>query len=385
MRLLECQAKQLLVEHGIRVPKSTLLTLGERSCWQEIGFPVVLKAQVPSGGRFKAGGIRFASDRSEAEREAQALLSAPIRGQVPHALLVEERVAAEKELYLAFTIDRLERRALGMASSAGGVDVEAATAANPGAIVTRYLDWHVGLRDYQVRALVKGLRVNEQVDQLKAVIWGMHCLLRSMDALLVEINPLAVDRDGPIALDAKVLLDPKAEFRHAATVSGLREEQMRLLGNHCEAEMFSMRGVTFVPLPGDIAVISDGAGTGMLTLDLIQAFGGHPADFYELGGVAGEESIRQALDHVRANPRVKVVLVSLIGGLTRMDHVADGISVHMGACCNPVPLVVRMCGTMAHVGSETLRRLGLEVYEDLEEAATRAVALTRGGHGDSRR
>jgi succinyl-CoA synthetase beta subunit len=203
----------------------------------------------------------------------------------------------------------------------------------------------------------------------------MFAIFYGYDASLIEINPLAVTPDGLAALDAKILLDDKAEYHHSELFARLKEEQEKLTK---KKETRSQRlaeelGVTYVPLEGEVALISDGAGTGMLTLDLICDAGGKPANFCELGGLAGTESMQQALEVVLANSKAKVLLISLIGGLTRMDEVAEGIVNYLKEHTVKIPLIVRMCGTKEDVGRAMLCEVGIETVADLPEAVRIAV------------
>jgi succinyl-CoA synthetase beta subunit len=376
VRLYEFQAKRLLAEYGIPVPDSTLLR--SAADLGGLAFPLVLKVQIPAGGRGKAGGVRMASDAAAARALAEELLGSEIGGHSVRAVLAEAKADVRREIYLALLLDRRTNRPVVMASAAGGVDIEQVARQTPERIVRKPIDPCVGLPSYTARFLGKALRIQD-LAALSAILQGMYSLLGACDATLVEINPLAETPDGLLALDAKIVLDDKAAYRHVAQFASLREEQRSL--SHVEksrAEQLAQeRGITYVPLPGGVGLISDGAGTGMLTLDLIRDAGGRGANFCEMGGHADATVMCQAMEVVLANPRVKALLISLIGGLTRMDEMADGIVRHLEQYGTAVPLVVRMCGTQEEVGKATLRRVGIEPYDDLGAAVQRAVDLAR--------
>ena len=377
MRLVEFQAKRIFSEHGIPVPKNILL---ESSVdLENLPYPVVLKAQVPVGGRGKAGAIKTVSDANEAAAVLDELLSIRIKGNPVQAVLAEKKVEVQKELYLAILIDKRAGLPVIMASAAGGIDIEQVARESPERIVKKHIDPSIGLSDYTVRYLAKRIGVEEHLRDFAKLTYSLFDIFQSYDGTLVEINPLAVTATGLIALDAKIVLDDKAAYRHGDLFGKLKAEQTwpGRDGRSRSEELAEEKGITYVPLGGDVGMISDGAGTGMLTLDLIQDAGGQAANFCELGGQAGTESVRQALEVVLANPQVKVLLISLIGGLTRMDDVADGIVRYLEQHGRAVPLVIRMCGTQEKVGKEKLRAVGIEAFEDLEETVRAAVKLAK--------
>jgi succinyl-CoA synthetase beta subunit len=219
----------------------------------------------------------------------------------------------------------------------------------------------------------------EDVAGLGAIIRQMYAILQAYDATLVEINPLAETPNGLVALDAKVVLDDKAVYRHADLFATLRDEHRGLdRTERTRAEQLAEeRDITYVLLDGDIGLIADGAGTGMLTLDLIQDAGGQAANFCEMGGLANAETMRQSIEVVLANPQVKALLITLIGGLTRMDEMADGIAQYLKQNEAPVPMVIRMCGTQEEVGKATLRKVGVDTFDDLTAAVQRVVGMAR--------
>jgi len=376
MRLLEFQAKRILAQHDIPVPKGTLLT--STADVAELTLPAVLKAQVPVGGRGKAGGIRVVESMDEATSVAGELLSADIKGHAVRALLAEEKTEILNEIYLAVLYDKQANGPMVMASAAGGVDIEQVAKETPDRIVKKRVDPFIGLQPYTVRYLAQALGINDLAG-FGALVRQMFAVLQACDATLVEINPLAVTPAGLVALDAKMVLDDKAAYRHTELFAELREEQNKLDRKELtRAEQLAKeRDITYVLLDGDIGLIADGAGTGMLSLDLVQDAGGRPANFCEMGGLANADTMCQSIEVVLANPKVKALLITLIGGLTRMDHMADGIAQYLQRQEAPVPMVVRMCGTQEEVGKATLQQVGVEPLDDLAQAVAAVVKLAK--------
>jgi succinyl-CoA synthetase beta subunit len=377
MRLLEFQAKRIFAEHGIPVPSSRLL----RSPLDVAGLPLpaVLKAQVPVGGRGKAGGIQIAEEEKEVKAIIEELLSSDIRGHSVQAALAEEKTEVVREIYLAVLFDKRANLPMVMAGAAGGIDIEEVARQSPEQIVSKHIDPFIGLQSYTVRHVAKAVGIDD-LTGFGAILERMCAILKTYDATLVEINPLAETPNGLVALDAKMVLDDKAAYRHPELFAGLREERKELdKTERTRAEQLATeRDITYVLLDGDVGLIADGAGTGMLTLDLIQDAGGHAANFCEMGGLADAEIMRQSIEVVLANPRVKALLITLIGGLTRMDEMADGIIQYLKQNEASVPMVIRMCGTREEVGKATLQEVGIDTFDDLTEAVRGVVALAGG-------
>jgi succinyl-CoA synthetase beta subunit len=377
MRLLEFQAKRIFSRHGIPVPKSSLIT--SPSDVATLFYPAVLKAQVAVGGRGKSDAIRVVESASEAAVAIECLLGSTVKGHRVQAVLAEEKITIEKELYLAVLIDKVAKLPMLLATDAGGMDIERIGRDSPERIIRKHAPVAGDLPAYVLSYLAQRLLVKDRKAELSKIIEGMFAIFYGYDASLVEINPLAVTPDGLCALDAKILLDDKAEHHHSELFSHLKEEQNDLTKQKTSRSqrLAEELGVTYVPLEGEVGLISDGAGTGMLALDLICDAQGRPANFCELGGLAGAESMKQALEVVLANPKAKVLLISLIGGLTRMDEVAEGILDYLKGHSVKIPLIVRMYGTKEDVGRAMLREAGIETVTDLPEAVQIAVAGAR--------
>jgi succinyl-CoA synthetase beta subunit len=376
MRLLEFQAKQVFAQYGIPVPQGRLVT--RPADVVGVKFPAVLKAQVAAGGRGKAGGIRAVDTAEEAAAAVEELLGKSIKGCPVSALLAEEKLPIAHEYYVAVLFDKQTNAPLVMASAAGGVDIEQVARETPEKIVRRKVDLFLGLQKFTPRFIAKKLGIGD-VEGFTAIVERLYKILLECDAILVEINPLVETPHGLVALDAKLLLDDRAEIRHAEWYARLRQEQDELdRAPKTPAERLATeRGITYITLDGDIAMIADGAGTGMLTLDMIRDEGGQAANFCEMGGLANGKIMNEAMEAVLANPRAKVLLVTLIGGLTRMDEIADGIAQYVSAHGRTVPMVVRMCGTQEEVGKATLKAVGIDTFDDMAKAVYAAVVMAR--------
>jgi succinyl-CoA synthetase beta subunit len=373
MRLLEFQAKRILTEYGIPVPQSVLMISPEDL--RKVSFPAVLKAQLPIGGRGKAGAIRIARGAEEGASMIRDLFSATVKGYPVEAILAEELIDVQKELYVAYLIDKQANLPLLMASVGGGVEIEEVSKKTPEQIVKRYVDPFLGIQDFLVRPLAKALKVDD-FQSFRKLVETMVRIFHEKDATLVEINPLAMTTKGLVALDAKILLDDKAAYRQQDFFKTLQAEQKQLDKRvKTRPEQLAERtGITYVPLDGDVGMIADGAGTGMLTIDLIHLYGGRAANFCEMGGLSNADTMEKSIDVILSNPRVKVLLIGLIGGMTRMDEMADGIVQYVKKAGQTLPIVVRMCGTKADIGKARLKEVGIEAYEDLSAAVQNAVS-----------
>jgi succinyl-CoA synthetase beta subunit len=374
MRLLEWQAKQLFAEHNIPIPASVLAASVDEL--DGVAYPAVMKAQVPIGGRGKAGAVRLVKSLSEAREELERLFNLDVKGYIPRSVLLEQPVEIQREVYLSLLYDRVTNQPMIIASPMGGVDIEQVARETPEQIIKLPVDLFLGLKGFMVRYLSKHLGLSGNMD-LETVLRGMMAILVQHDARLIEINPLAETENGLLALDAKLELDDKASDRQAALFERLRGEQTYILKKEATpAERMAQEyGVKYVTLDGNVGIITDGAGTGMLTLDLVSDEGGRPANFCELGGFASPDMAYNAIQVVLANPNVKVLLITLIGGLTRMDEMAEGIARYLRENQQKAPLVVRMCGTKEEEGIELLRQVGQDIHNDINAAVKEAVRM----------
>jgi succinyl-CoA synthetase beta subunit len=389
MDLLEYQGKQLFARHGIPVPEGRhARTVDEAvEAAKELGFPVVVKAQVQIGGRGKAGGIKLAEDAEAAREHADAILGMDLRGFTVRELWVERASQIEVELYASIIFDRAAKRPLLMLSTRGGMDIEALAEDDPGAIATLHVDPLLGFQDFHGRRLSYAARVpDDLVRAVGAFLHRLYGAFVSEEATLMEVNPLIVAAAGgtegkafgPIAaLDAKVTLDDSALFRHPDN-AGLRDPS----AEDAQERMAKERGLTYVSLDGDIGILGNGAGLVMSTLDVVAQYGGEPANFLDAGGGSRAEAITSAVEVILANARVKAVLFNIFGGITRCDEVARGLIEAFRQIEPQVPFVVRLDGTNDVEGRRILAEAALpnvHAATTMNEAAERVVALAREG------
>lgn len=378
MKVHEHQAKAILSRGGVPVPEGGVATTPQdaRQIADDLGGRSVVKAQVHAGGRGKAGGIRIVSSAAEAERAAASMLGTRLvtsqtgsEGAPVDAVLVEEALEVERELYVGVVIDGAAEGVVFIVSEAGGVDIEEVAERTPERVLRVSVDPMLGLQPYQGRKLAYGLNVDpELVRPIAEMMGSLYKVFESHDCSLAEINPLVITRDGRVlAADAKLSFDDDALFRHP-DLQGLRDpEQEDAL--EAQARMFD---VIYVKLDGDVGCIVNGAGLAMATMDVISAVGAAPANFLDVGGRADEEKVAQALKIILSDPRVTRVLVNIFGGILRCDIVARGILMAAEATPHAVrPMVVRMLGTNAQEAHALLAESGLDVtiVSDLTEVA----------------
>ena len=373
MKLYEFQGKSLFREAGIPVPKGAVVTASDRS---GLFAPSAVKAQVLSGGRGKAGGVLLASTMDEAKKAADSILSMELKGEPVKAVLVEEKMNIRAEYYLAVTFDGEAGTPLFMASASGGMDIESVAEHTPEKILKLPVDPLWGLTDYKIREMADflGYENKKEFASFARKLWN---LFREKEAVLVEINPLVVTDSGLVALDSKIEIDDDAKPRLKDLFEQNLSEQARITGKEADADHGT---ITYVPLDGNVGLISDGAGTGMVTLDLIKDFGGSAADFCEMGGLTSPEVMYSAMDQVFSDKKdIRSLLVVLIGGFNRMDEMAEGITSYLRDHSVSIPLVVRLCGTMEEEGKTIMKEAGLPVYDDLRTAVADAVRFAAGG------
>ena len=377
MKLHEFQAKQLLADAGIPVPRGGVAYSPEEAAAvaTSLGGKVVVKAQVQVGGRGKAGGIKVAKNAAEARTQAGALLGHELKGLRVEKVLVEEAASIARELYLGVTLDRARRRPVVMLSTVGGIDIEEVAASHPEAIARGWPDPLLGLQPFEARGLAFAAGVPAaQRDAVVEVMRRLYAVFVAKDCTLAEINPLFVVADGSlVAGDAKVDVDDNALFRQP--VLAAMKEITALDANEEKARAI---GFSYVRLDGDVGIIGNGAGLVMATLDAVKLAGGEAANFLDVGGGAKEEVVKAALEIVLSDERVRSVLINIFGGITRGDEVAKGILDVLAEMKPRVPLVVRLSGTRAAEGRALLQGKPLVSRATMDEAAAEAVRLTRG-------
>ncbi len=379
MDLLEYQGKQLFARHGVPVPSGAPATTVEEAvaAADEIGYPCVVKAQVLIGGRGKAGGIKVAADRGEAEVHATAILGLDIRGFTVHELWVEAASEIAEEYYASIVFDRSAKAPLLMLSTQGGMDIEEVADRDPGAIARLHVDPLVGFQPFHGRRLAYEAGVAADVVRpIGALLARLYDAFTAEEALLVEVNPLVVLADRSVkALDAKVTLDDNSLFRHPDNAE-LRD----VAGEDEQERMARERDLTYVKLDGDIGILGNGAGLVMSTLDVVAQAGGSPANFLDAGGGSKAEAIVSAVEVILSDEKVKAVLFNIFGGITRCDEVARGLVEAFAVVEPTVPFVVRLDGTNDEEGRRILAEAQLpNVYTaaTMNEAAERVVELAR--------
>jgi succinyl-CoA synthetase beta subunit len=362
VRLFEYQAKDLFKAYGIRVPKSVNANdlSAVKDAFSKLNHPVALKAQVLAGGRGKAGGISIVDDPEKAQLEARRIFGLSIGGEKPSAILVEESFPHDSEMYLSFSLDRGDRAFVAIAASAGGIEVESMS----GKVIRKLpLDGIDGKFASEVASLLK---LNDpQAEHFTSVLLSLEKLGREKECELAEINPLAVGKDGSLmALDAKVIIDDNALFRHPEFAKLHPEDEF-------EGEA-SRQGFAFVRLDGDVAVVGNGAGLVLSTLDLVGDAGGDPACFLDLGGGAQQDRIEAALRLVNRLPGVDRILINIYGGITRTTDVAAGITRVLGE--GPVkPVYARVSGAEEEEARKLLEGTPVRLFRSAPEAVAAVV------------
>jgi succinyl-CoA synthetase beta subunit len=358
MDLLEYQGKQLFRKHGVPVPDGahadSIRDAVEAA--EALGFPVVIKAQVQIGGRGKAGGIKLAKDRDEAERHAEAILGMDIRGFTVHELYVERASSIAEEYYAAIVFDRSAKKPMAMLSRMGGMDVEEVAERDPEAMRMLHVDPLIGFQDFHGRRLAFEARIPaDLIRPVGGMLARLYDVFVEEDATLVEVNPLLVtDEREVIALDAKVTVDGNALYRHP-DVAELRD----LSAEDPQERMAKERGLTYVKLDGNIGILGNGAGLVMSTLDVVAQAGGRPANFLDAGGGSKAEAITNAVEVILSDEKVSAVLFNIFGGITRCDEVAKGLIEAFRQIEPDVPFVVRLDGTNDEEGRRLLAEANL--------------------------
>jgi succinyl-CoA synthetase beta subunit len=358
MDLLEYQGKQLFARHGVPVPTGTPATTVEEAvaAADEIGYPCVVKAQVQVGGRGKAGGIKVAQNRQEAEEHAKNILGMDIKGHTVHEVWIEAASDIASEYYASIVFDRSAKRPLVMLSTQGGMDIEEVADRDPTAIARLHVDPLLGFQDFHGRRLAFEAGVDADVVRpIGAMLTKLYDAFVGEEAMLVEVNPLIVTPEREVkALDAKVTLDDNSLFRHPDNAA------LRNVAAEDEQErMARERGLTYVKLDGNIGILGNGAGLVMSTLDVVAQAGGEPANFLDAGGGSRAEAITQAVEVILSNPNVTAVLFNIFGGITRGDEVAKGLIEAFDQIKPTVPFVVRLDGTNDVEGRRLLAEANL--------------------------
>ena len=378
MDLYEYQGKELFRRFGIPVSDGRLATSPEeaRTAAQELGGPVVVKAQVLTGGRGKAGGVKLAENAADAEQKARDILGLDIRGHVVRKLWIEQASEIAKEYYLSVTFDRGAKKPLFMLTTEGGIEIEQVAEEHPEALARLHIDPLEGFQPYQGRRLIYGARIDDASEQkqILAIVEKLYRCFVECDAMLCEINPLIVTPAGEVrALDSKFTVDDSALFRHPDIA------EMRDVEAADPQERFAReKGVTYVKLNGDVGILGNGAGLSMSTVDVVVVAGGRPANFCDLGGGGDAQGVVDALEVITSDEQVRSIFFNIFGGITRCDEVARGILAALDQMRIELPIVVRLDGTNAEEGRGLLAEAApssLHVEPTMLEAAHKAVEL----------
>jgi succinyl-CoA synthetase beta subunit len=392
MKIHEYQAKQIFARYGVPIPKGEpafkleeVAPIAER-LQKETGSPVVVvKAQIHAGGRGKGGGVKVAkSGAAEATSLASKILGMQLvtkqtgpEGQKVRRLYIEQGLDIERELYLAFLVDRERRRIAIMASTEGGMDIEEVAHSTPEKIVTVHVDPVLGLAGYQARQLAfsLGLTAKETQRHFIGLLGSLYKLFLAEDCSMLEINPLVITGSGGVvALDAKVTFDDNAEFRHKEW------NELRDIDEEDPVELEAKRyGLSYVSLDGDIGCLVNGAGLAMSTMDIITHYGGSPANFLDVGGGASKEQVTQAFRMILSSSKVRGIFVNIFGGIMRCDIIAEGVVAATKELGLRVPLVVRLEGSNVEAGKKILEESGLAIQSasSMGDGAKKIVAATR--------
>jgi succinyl-CoA synthetase beta subunit len=382
MKIHEYQGKELLRRFDVKVPRGVVAkTVAEaEAAANQLGLPVVVKAQIHAGGRGKGGGVKLARTPEDVKTIAGQILGMTLvthqtgpEGRVVHTLLIEEGLKIKQEFYLGMLLDRATSKLVFMASAAGGMDIEEVAAHTPEKILKEYIDPAVGFQAFQARRLAIGLELApELIGKAAKFMLNLARAYEALDASLLEINPFLLTEDGELyVLDAKLNFDDNALYRHKefAELRDLNEEAPLEI----EASKFDLN---YIKLDGNIACMVNGAGLAMATMDIIKLAGGEPANFLDVGGGASQERVENAFRILLADPNVKAVLVNIFGGIVRCDMVARGVVEAARNLGVQVPVVVRLEGTNVEEGQQVLKESGLNflVANGMKDAAEKAVA-----------
>jgi len=385
MNIHEFQAKALFREYGIPVPEGEVARTVDgivRIAKDLGGDRWVVKAQVHAGGRGKAGGVKVVDSLEQVEHEAEKLLGSQLvtgqsgpSGQPVDQILLEMPTDIDRELYLGMLVDRAQERVVIMASAAGGMDIEEVAREHPEKLYTLYIDPVVGLQAYQCRQVIFALGLAEHAKAMTGIMQSLYRLFIEKDVSLVEINPLVVNPQGLMAIDAKINFDENALYRHKhkSSLRDIRQEDEKEAQAHAH-------GLSYVSLDGDIACMVNGAGLAMATMDMIKHFGAEPANFLDVGGGTTAEKVAEAFKIILSDSKVKAILVNIFGGIVRCDLIAEGIIKAVKEVSISVPVVVRLEGTNVEQGQKLLAESDLSIIAavDLDDAARKAVAAARG-------
>ena len=374
MKIHEYQAKEIFASYEIPVTKEILCyTVGEvQEAAAQLGFPVVVKAQVLTGGRGKAGGVKLARTAEDAKAAAETIIGMDIKGYTVEKVLVAQGVKFVSEIYVGITIDRNSKSAILMASREGGVEIEEVAKVNPEAILKFAIDPDLGMAPFVARKIAYSLFDDQKLaNQAADLFKKLYKVFIDTDASLVEINPLVITADGNLlALDGKMNFDDNALYRQPAILA---------LNEPSEDELKEItakdKGLSYIRLDGSIGCMVNGAGLAMATMDMIKLYGGEPANFLDIGGSSNPQKVIEAMNLILSDSNVKVIMINIFGGITRCDDVAKGLIAALEQIKIKIPIVIRLSGTNSKEGLEILRNANLPTVETMSQAAEKAIKL----------
>lgn len=373
MDLYEYQAKELLREANITTPREINCTTVDdaQTTSAQIGLPVVIKAQVKCGGRGKAGGIKVAHTTDEVKLYADEILNMQIKGFPVKSILISECVTIEKELYLSITIDRKLKSLIFILSREGGVEIEEIHKKSPELIIKQKIDTFLETPHFVAKEMARELSNNYDITiQIEEIIIQLYKALKKFDATLIEINPLVITDKGVVsALDAKISIDNNALYR---------QQELIKYRDPSESEIIELEakehGLSYVKLDGNIGCIVNGAGLAMATMDMIELYGGSPANFLDIGGSSNPNKVYWAMKYLTDSPNVKAIMINIFGGITRCDDVAAGLIKAFKKIDIKIPVTIRLAGTNSEEGIEMLKEQGLSTVSTMSEAAEKTLA-----------
>ena len=372
MKIHEYQAKEIFANYQLPVTREVLCYTTEEvlKATEKLGFPAVVKAQVLTGGRGLAGGVKLVKSAAEAKEVADKILGMDIKGYTVEKVLVAEGIKFHSEVYVGLTIDRNSKSVILMASKEGGVEIEEVAKENPDAILKYPIDASIGMPDFLARKIAFRLFDDfTLVRQAASIFQKMYQICLDTDASLVEINPLVITDDNQlIALDGKMNFDENALYRQKEIELLLEFDENEQKENEAKE-----KGLSYIRLDGNIGYMVNGAGLAMATMDMIKMYGGNPANFLDIGGSSNPQKVIDAMNLILSDENVKVVMINIFGGITRCDDVARGLIAALEQMDVQVPIVVRLSGTNAKEGLEILRNTDLTVVESMTDAAKKAI------------
>jgi len=371
MKIYEYEAKKIFKKEGIPIPEGQVIARSEEAFEfvKNIDKEVVIKSQVHVGGRGKAGGIKFAKTADEAKEKANKLIGSKLKGELIKKVLIETKQSIKQEFYVGISLDRSKKKSVLIFSPSGGMDIEEVSRKHPERIEKIYFDPILGLQGYHLNCILKFLDTNlVNVKQLKKIIYALYKIYEKYDCMIVEINPLVLLENGDfMALDGKLQMDDNAKYRQEELMTYWDEAKEDLL------ELDAQRaGFTAIKMKGNIAVISNGSGLGMSTIDLLKTYGGEPASLLDCGA-ADQDSILKAIEILTKDKNAKGILFNIMGGLARCDEIARGIARSLDNLPKNFPTVCRLQGTNVEEGLNILREKDLNAVDSLEDAIKKII------------